>query len=360
MKKWIAKFFIDNDRDIQEFDIEHEWDAKLNYSENKTILQEKLKLFFNKYAMKNIINLAKKDIDKSEQTSFQIQEINKNIEQQAQLEFEKALEIIENDKTTNLLEEIYFMPKQLTKMVALGYSKGLILSGNCGNGKSYSVIRAFKEVNKPFALISGHITSMELYRFLFEHRTEHIILDDVNILNNKNNLNMLKSALNDNSRIVSYHSSSSKLNIPNSFYFSGTIIILINIKPKSDEDLKAVESRVYSHELNFDYKTLIKVMFELVKKDYKTLTYEERMEIMRWIKDNSSSATKNFNLRKLFQVYEMYLFDKENWKSMAKAILPSDEQIELILQGCSEKKWCEITGMSRRTFYNVKKSAKVQ
>jgi len=290
----------------------------------------------------------------NEQVEVFVQEINAKQEQQIRLEFEKVLEKIENDKTTSILEEIYYVPKQFAKMVAKGNAKGFLLYGQAGTGKSYCIMRAFREVDIPFRLVSGHITTLELYKFLYEHRKEHLVFDDVNLLENINNLNMLKACLNDNSRIVSYHSSSNKLKIPSSFMFEGSITLLVNSKQGQNEDLKAVESRVLTYEMKMDYKTIVKVMFEIAKKEYKTLSLEERLNIARWIREHTSPATQDFNLRKLFQIYEIYLYSKDEWEKLAKKVIITDEQIELIVQGIKQQDWCARTGLSRRTYYNYK------
>jgi hypothetical protein len=123
--------------------------------------------------------------------------------------------------------------------------------------------------------------------------------------------------------------------------------------------LRAVESRVLNYEIKLDYRTKIKVLMELSKKEYKDLTRKDRKEVVSWIRENTSRATKNLNLRILFLLYEMYRFDKQNWVRMAKKILLVDEELKLIVEGVSVGEWCEVTGKSRRTYFRYKKSAKV-
>ncbi len=258
----------------------------------------------------------------------------------------------------NTIEETYFVIKQFAKIVANRNAKGLIVYGECGTGKSHSVIRAFREAGKEFVYLSGHITPLKLYEFLFYNQNKNIILDDINILDNEINLNMLKSCLNDNSRVVHYYTSSTKLKVPSKFIFNGTITLLLNKKPSDNENLRAVESRVLVYELKLSYKDKIKIMFELAKQDYKDLTKEERLKIVEWIKDNTSRATKNLNLRVLFQIFEIYRFDKKNWEKLAKKIIVKDEELELIIQGLNWKEWCEITGKSRRTYFRYKENIK--
>ena len=348
IKSWAEKFFVDNHKDFSAFDFDAEYDDGITPDENKGLLREKIKVLLTELPKKNEI------MPKQQYETLVLQEIEK-AETQARLEFENTLKQIEKNKTTDILEEIYLIPKQYAKMVARGYSKGFILYGCGGLGKSYLIMRAFREENKPFVYQTGHTTPLELYNFLFNHRKDNIILDDVNLLNNEVCLNLLKSCLNDNSRLVCYNTTSNKLRVPSSFVFEGSIILLLNDKPSKNESLKAVESRVLNHELKMDYKTIIKVLYEIAKMDYKELTQEERSKIACWIKDNTSEATKNLNLRLLFSCYEFYRFDKKSWKNLAKNLIDTDENKELIIQGYSQYKFCEETGLSRATYFRYKK-----
>jgi len=246
-------------------------------------------------------------------------------------------------------------------MIADKKARGFLLFGKAGLGKTYSVIRAFREVKTNFVLLAGHITSLEFYHFLFENRNKHIVLDDVNVLDNEQNLNMLKACLSDNSRVVQYHTTSSKLKVPNKFLFNGSIVLLLNVVPKKSESLKAVESRILTYELKMDYKTKIQIIFELAKQPYKEIERDKRFKIAKWIKNNTNEATENLNLRLLFNCYEFYRFDCENWIKLAEKIIKTNEELYLIVQGLVERDWCEKTGLSRRSYYNYKeKLLKVQ
>jgi len=276
-------------------------------------------------------------------------------EQEAEVQFEKALENIGKEGTSKTLDLIYFFPKQFVKMVANGYSNGMIIFGENSLGKSYVVLNSFSEDKIPFIYHRGHITTLELYQFLYKHRKENIVFDDVDILDNIINLNMFKSCLDSDMRVVCYSTSSDKLKVPNRFIFQGTIIIILNKKPSKNADLSAVEGRVINYELSMDYKTKVKVMFELAQQKYKDITKDDRMIIINWIKDNTTEVTENFNLRTMFLIFEMFRFDKVNWKGMAKHILIEDEEMRAILNGMDWKDWCEEFGKGRATFFRYKK-----
>ena len=283
----------------------------------------------------------------------------KNIEEQADKDFEKVLLEIESVGTSDVIEDFYFELKKAVKMVANKNVNGLILYGKCGIGKTFNSMRAFKENGTPFVYLNGHLTGLEFYHFLFNHRTENIILDDVNVLKSEINFNMLKACLNSNARIVSYNSSTSKLKVPNKFTFEGTICLLLNKKPINNEDFRAVESRILHYELKMNYEDKIKIITELSKNKYKDLTTEDRTKIVSWINENTNPATINLTLRTLIQLYEVYRYDKDNWERLAKSYFTKkNDEYDLIINGMSSYAWCEKTGKSRRSYFRYKELIK--
>ena len=352
LEKYARKLAKD---DFDKFDFNAEVDKSISYFENRRIIGEKIKQLIKVEPSKDDRIKAKAKTEEEMINFYNQIEIEK-IEKQAELEFNKVLEKIAEDKTTNLIEEVYYVPKQYVKMVANGFARGLLLYGENGLGKTHLVMRAFKETNKKFVLLSGHISPLSLFEFLFEHRTENICLDDLNILENKINLEMLKSCLSDIQRIVQYHTTSKKkLRYPDKFLFEGTLVILLNKIPRGNEDLEAVRGRILNFELKMDYKTKIAILYDLANIPYKELEFEKRVEIVRWIRENTSEATENLNLRLLFACYEFFRFDKEKWVKLAKKLIRTDEEKELIVKGMSEKEWVEVVGKHRATYYRLKK-----
>lgn len=352
LKEVIEKVYSQAGRDVKTFDIEAELDNKLSYAENKEIILDKI------YTILGIPNSELKKKYKNEYAGMLQQHLNE-FEREADEQFKKSLEAIENEKSSDIINEIYYSPKQFAKMVVKGYARGFLLYGEAGIGKSHSVLKVYADASKPFRILKGHVTSLEFYNFLFEHRAEHIILDDVNILENEQNLNLLKACLSDKDRTVEYHSTSNKLTAPNRFVFDGSIIIILNKIPKNDESLEAVKSRVLNYEMKLDYRTKIKVLFELAKQDYKELDLPDRLKIARWLKDNTSPATENLNLRLLFQLFEVFRFDKDNWEKLGKKLIIEDRDLSLIVKGLSQQEWSEETGLSRRTYFRKKKEIEI-
>lgn len=352
--------------DFDLFDFEGEYDSTLIYDENKRIIFEKIKHLKPKLPDK------KKEAEILNNSGFKIIQ---NIEfdkykKECENKFEEEINKLLEKADTTELEEQYFKPRSYIKMVLKNHLKGLILFGEGGLGKSYLTLKTLKENNlevyRDFAYLKGYITKLELYHFLFENKNKLIVLDDINILDNEDNLNLLKGCLDDNNRWVSYSTTSDKLKCPNRFLFEGNIILLLNCKPSSNPSLRAVETRVFNYEVNFNYKTKIKLLFELAKKDYKTLSKIERVKIADFIKKNTSEGTINLNFRLLFQFYECWLYDKDNFELLARGVLKEDEDLSLIRELLekynqvkeAEREFILITGKSRASFFRLKKELK--
>jgi hypothetical protein len=355
---YVKKRYDEVSMDYKTFD--GDIDTDLSYLEQKNITQE----YLDK-VLPRVIPKLKRESSMGKQQEKQLQEQArqeefKKIEIQAKLKFEEQLEKIANTPNSVLLDKLYYVPKTFIKMVLDRKSRGLLLYGEAGLGKTFNVKRALIDNNLKegidFNFVSGHITPMSFYKKLFYNKDRLLILDDINILESKINLNMLKASLSDN--LVEYSSSVLK-DVPNQFSFTGQIIILLNDKPKNSEHLKAVESRILSYFLEMDYETKIQILYDIAKANYEGITPQERQELVKWIKENTNQSTKNLSIRLLFMVFEFYKFDKDNWKVLASSYVQNDEYTNLMIQTLketpslkeAEMKFCEVTHLSQRSFW---------
>jgi len=268
-------------------------------------------------------------------------------------------------------KDFYAIPDKFIKLVANKEEKGLLLYGKSSLGKTYRVLKVLSDMGKKekedYHFITGHITPLQFFCELSKAKDKLVILDDVNILESKINLNMLKAALNENGGKVEYLTTKTlPENRANNFIFTGQVIILLNEKPKRDEHLRAVENRLLSYQLKFSYEQIIDVLTDIAQNDilniHQGLSKEERLEILEWIKLNTTLATKNLNIRLYQHIINFYKSDKTSWKTLASSILDINKYISLIIQGTKEDEWITKTGLSRRSFYRYQaiygKSAK--
>lgn len=159
-------------------------------------------------------------------------------------------------------------------MVLENESRGLIVYGRGGVGKTYTLLKKLKENINPetgeaykkynveldnlpqeydYAKITGKATPVGVFQSLYEHNGKLIIFDDCDsVLEDKDSLMMLKAVLDTSGDQVVTYSTSSKIKdsngieIPQKFRFKGRIIFISNMptdKFNSNPHLAAVKTR---------------------------------------------------------------------------------------------------------------------
>lgn len=354
LQEQIKKEYDEAELDYRTFD--GDIDMTLTYLENKNNVMLRLAEVLPKKIPK-----LKRDTTMENEQEKELQEKQAR-EQQAQQEaelkakFDKEIESITRDSKE--LEKLYKIPIKYIELVANKQARGLLLYGESSLGKSYRVKEVLSRLAlKEYFFVSGHITPMKFYEKLYKARNDLVIFDDVNILDNLIILNMIKASLNENSmNIVEYHTTK-KMEIPSSFVFNGQVIMLLNDIPKRNEHLKAIESRVLKYHLKFTREEILKIIFEIAhRKEIEGTTLQERIEIAKWIRDNTNKATQNLNIRLYLQAVDFYKADKENWKELTSCQIQSDEPSTLLLNGMDKDTWLEETGLSISTYKRLKKS----
>jgi len=242
------------------------------------------------------------------------------------------------------MEEEFKIPMEYTKAVARGHFNNFILFGKQGQGKTTLVMKALEEEGIKAVYHSGISTPKALFEFLYENREDKMIVFDdcAGLINNLYAVSILLSAMwsNEEKRIVTWNST--KNNVPNKFVFTSKIIIIANKLPKTDY-ADVVLSRCLVYNLNLNYRKIMAMMYSFGNK-----------EVVDYIKENSSEATKNFDLRLLKKAEGFYKYNKENWKEMINSMLEVDEELQLIISGLEKTEWCERTGKSQRTYDRYK------
>ena len=345
VKKWCNKFFIDNDKDFELFDFESEYDEKVSAEENKAQLRAKLKEFLP------TIPKTKKEaeiIPKEQYEELVIQEITK-AEKQATIEFEKSVKELLKGKNNKeiTIKEIFKIPIEYTKSIIGGYHNSFIFLGSQGQGKTTTILKTLEEEKAKYVYHSGISTPKALYEFLYHNReNKTIVFDDCSgLMNNPYALSILLSALwsSTNTRIINWNSTrSAKVSVPSKYIFNSKIIVITNKIPQTDYS-DVVLSRCLVYKLELGYKNIIKLMYLMGDK-----------EVVDYIREHSSEATKNFDLRLLKKAEKFKEYDKDNWKELINPLLEVDEYLELIVQGISCSDFIEKTQMSRRSYFRYK------
>ena len=270
---------------------------------------------------------------------------------------EKPKQLVES-KQVNLL-------RRYIEMTVKRFNHGLIITGRAGLGKTYTTINILKELKANFKYKSGYITALGLYKFLYRHRADNILLDDLEgLTGNENSIALLKTALweANGKRIISYETTSKQLeDTPTSFEFTGTIIILANeIKSSKNENFKALLSRVINFELSFKHSEILIICHKILRQ--RDLTTEQ-IKVIKDILENEIEVSTSFNLRLLDRLINIVKFDLSKAKELFLSSLKNDKDLTLVYtlmkrKELTVKQQCNLfsskTGKSRRTFYRIK------
>lgn len=356
------------------------WDSKISEGENLNALKEHIEILSSSKDFQEKIeadlNVGKKSI-KQEKEDLERSDLEK-FKKEAEIsikEVEKSIEKIQKDNKSKVDE--YFKPlNSYVKAVANseGYLNSIFIISRGGLGKTTNVLLTLKELGKEFIYISNYTTTVELVNFLYKNSDKIIVFDDFETIwkLGVKGINILKGALwgigKDNKRLVTYLTTDKRLKAPAQFEFKGKAFFLLNRMPNDKDDLiRALLTRSLVYELNLTYLETLEILAEFVKIDYKKLSLKERELIFKFMKNNTDE-TSELNFRTLIKIYDLYIADKENWETLSGLVLKKDKNLILIKQFLNEystmkeveNKFTEVTGYSRRQFYNIKKRLEVK
>ena len=247
----------------------------------------------------------------------------------------------------------------------------LIIYGAGGSGKSYLVLNEInnKLDKNDYIYFNGYSTPLSLYQLLYNNRDKKlIILDDMEgIFKNEISISILKNALwstNNNERVVEYHTSR-EMSIPNTFIFNANVIILCNKINEKDINFQALLSRTIVYEMKFTYLEKIEMLTHLIL-ERKDLTVKEKNKCISILKNETSVITEDVNFRLLNKIISFVKIEFNNSVTLFNSTICKNEDKELINKLMLEfntielqaKKFMDLTGKSRRTFFRLKKQMK--
>lgn len=258
--------------------------------------------------------------------------------------------------------------QEYVKMIANGYVNCLFVFGEGGIGKTETILRTLEEEKTETVYLNGVVTPLELYNMLYEHNDKLIVFDDIEgVLDNHRAVSFLKAATYGykDKRILCYPTNSHLLRAPESFEFTGRIILCMNRFPQNP-DLESLYKRTIHYELKLKLSEKIELFKGIAHMDYKGLTLAERQEVCDFLISRMSVATKDVCLRDLFRSYSIYQYDKTNWKRLVSELIEADTEIEVYLRALKlefkvanqVRYFMEHTGKSRATFFRIKQKLK--
>lgn len=183
-----------------------------------------------------------------------------------------------DEELSNRIKKTYRSIEIMVNSIARGISPSLIISGNAGIGKSYTVKQVLDKMGVQYQFAKGYCKATGLFKLLYENRNpgQVVVIDDNdNIFQDEIALNILKAALELNkSRTIGWLSEKEFTDedgevIPRYFQFQGSVIFLTNLDfdsliktgNKLTPHLQALESR--SLYLDMAIKTRREVMMRI-------------------------------------------------------------------------------------------------
>lgn len=217
---------------------------------------------------------------------------------------------------------------QLAKMVIFRVTPSLIVTGEGGLGKTYSIMKAIDDCElyqNEFVVIKGYSTARGLYNTLYDSRDKLIIFDDCDsILEDRVALNILKGALDSyQTRTISWQCRMSRGDeYPTQFNFTGGIIFISNKKMSSLDS--ALLSRSLTVDLSMTDMEKISRMRHLLCDIVPQYPLEIKVKAIDFLEQNRHKL--NLNLRSLILTCKLVYHNPGNWKDLANYMLSSGRE----------------------------------
>ena len=280
------------------------------------------------------------------------------------------------DEMSNVIDHVSAIQKYISVINHADDMHALIIEGSAGWGKTTAVEKALYGAGIDGIHLGAYSSPLNLYHFLYDNQDSVVLLDDcAGLFNDKASMAILKSAtwsaLN-RERKVKWGSTSLLVETP-SFEFTGKLIIICNIFPRSP-DGEAIRSRSYVRKVDVsvaEAKSLI--MQAACDPNWFTdtnISIEVAEFLVEHLNDTNLSNVSFRSLKKGYHLASMY---PDAWKELFTDIIPTkkDEQKQklepmslinsLIKQNLQVKEQARIfqeqTGLSLRTFYTYRKAA---
>lgn len=215
----------------------------------------------------------------------------------------------------------------LVRMTCRGMLVSLIITGEGGIGKTYTVMDQIKNLGlikgENYHVIKGFSTTKGLYETLYYNREKLIIFDDCDeVLLNDNARNILKGALDSyDERIVSWIKSiNSMSDCPDEFTFEGRIIFISNLR--RDRMHQALLSRATAIDVSMNLDEKISRMRNILPHIDQHIDMETKERALSLL-DENKHACSDVNFRTLKKISSIFASKEENSDEIARFMLLS-------------------------------------
>lgn len=341
-----------------------------------------------KHKMAKKDNGVKEDKVKEEETKKPSKAEEKLEEIRKVREDEKELlrSVVESGKNyQDVVSDTYTEMDSYIDMVALGVSYGCVIEGKGGLGKTYRTMTRLNRHNVDVAYLDSFSTPVALYGWMYKNKNSDVmVLDDLaGLTKDPRILAYLKGALwtvNDK-RLVHNLSMKPPVDeygkpIPDWFEITARMIILTNKWDTKNPHVKAVNTRINYAVVEMSYDEIMKIIEQVMKKPYGSLSIGERKEVFDYLKTHTSESTENLNIRTLIKMFQFKEFsnrikEPDKWKQLSLKSLKKDDLLLLVEKlvkdnvnfpkdSDKEKEFIKLTGKSRASWFRLKKQLELQ
>lgn len=254
------------------------------------------------------------------------------------------------------VSERFDLLEDLVRMVANGDAKSVLVSGEGGVGKTYTILKVLNEegmvshhelvptytppisveddegemtekavavMSKPkgdYIVVKGYATAKSLYRLMHDHRDGMLVFDDCDsVLRDQTAVMLLKSALDSyEKRIVSWYAEGRDQDLPSSFEFTGSIVFISNMRLERIDE--AVRTRCFTVDVSMSKAQRVERMEAVLDKVMPAVDLNLKLEALALLKENLEAA-RSVNFRALMNVITIRNSAARDWKKLARFAL---------------------------------------
>jgi hypothetical protein len=257
------------------------------------------------------------------------------------------------------IDEKFSMMEDLIKMTIRGSSKGMLISGAGGIGKTYTVLEMLHKLGKTdytklraeagiteidssdddedieskvhnlaelgssgdYVVFKGYASAAALYRLLYEHKNRIVIFDDCDrIIKDEIAVNILKGALDTyEERWVSWNTNAAAPDLPPCFKFEGQVIIITNTPMNVIDD--AVKTRCFKVDVSMTKEQRVQRMRSILPQLMPEIELSLKEEALQLMVDNLAAAV-DVSFRSLMNVIKLRIEPElKNWEDAAVYLL---------------------------------------
>lgn len=339
-------------------------------------------------------NYAPEDV-KVEEPTVSVKEVKKSKDELKHEELNhirdeenRIFSALKNPDYEVLVSSCYTEMDAMTEMAIEGISYGALIEGSGGTGKSYRTLNmALNKLGEGgVSYTDSFTTPQSLYCWFYKgirQQKKLFIVDDVaGFMNNDKILAFIKGfAWDINGKRLMHYMTTKPLQddeghmVPNVVDCSGaSIIIITNKLNQKNPHIQAVLSRINYCYVDVPRDELLEILKKIIQKDYRTLKFYEREEVLNYLIDNTSNSTENLNIRTMFKMFQFKEYANRHhkgdiWKTLSLKLFKKDDALALVESLLKDDKFVteneritefmNLTKKSKATYYNLKEQLNI-